>query len=290
MARATYEHWLTAHRLTGLFVASAVVHGAIVDPVLHHSTLLRVAFLVIGGIGLLAYVYRELFARYVVPIYDFRVAAVKRLNESTLEVGLDPMGGRLSFEAGQFVFLAFGGFAAWQRHPFTVSSRPDQSRVTVTIKALGDYTQDLFEKLRPGNPAKVAGPFGGFDYRSGGPVQVWIAGGIGVTPFISWIRAFDDGFDRDVTFYYSVAREEDAIYLDEIRAASIRHPSFRLRLLCTDTEGRLSGPRVMDSVREGAAPSVYMCGPPAMSTALAKDLHRLGLPDGAVRWEQFAGR
>src|SRR5262245_47558270 len=60
LARTSYEHWLTAHRLAGLFVAVAVVHGAIVDPVLHRSTLLRVLFLVVGWVGVAAYLYREL--------------------------------------------------------------------------------------------------------------------------------------------------------------------------------------------------------------------------------------
>jgi predicted ferric reductase len=55
LAPASYERWLTAHRLTGLFVAAAVVHGAIVDPVLHRSTLLRLLFLVVDGIGVAAY-------------------------------------------------------------------------------------------------------------------------------------------------------------------------------------------------------------------------------------------
>src|ERR1700742_1875280 len=48
LARTTYEHWLSAHRLTGLFVAVAVAHGAIVDPVLRHSAVLRVAFVLVG--------------------------------------------------------------------------------------------------------------------------------------------------------------------------------------------------------------------------------------------------
>lgn len=50
MARASYERWLTGHRLTGVFVIVAVVHATIVDPVLHHSVLLRVAFLVVGTV------------------------------------------------------------------------------------------------------------------------------------------------------------------------------------------------------------------------------------------------
>ena len=109
MARASYERWLTGHRLTGLFVIVAVVHGAIVDPVLRHSVLLRVVFLIVGAVGAIAYLYRELFARYVVPIYDYTVVDVRRANNATLEVTLAPVGKQLTFVAGQFVFLALGG-------------------------------------------------------------------------------------------------------------------------------------------------------------------------------------
>jgi predicted ferric reductase len=83
LARTTYEHWLGAHRLTGLFVAVAVTHGAIVDPVLRHSAVLRVAFVFVGVVGVGAYVYRELVAPHVVPAYDYSVTAVRRLGERT---------------------------------------------------------------------------------------------------------------------------------------------------------------------------------------------------------------
>jgi predicted ferric reductase len=215
-------------------VAAAVVHGAIVDPVLRRSTLLRVVFLVVGGIGIAAYLYRELFARYVVPIYDYTVGDVRRLNESTLEVALEPARARLEFRAGQFVFLAFGGFGGWERHPFSVSGAPAAHRLEVTIKAVGDYTHDLYGKLRPGVPAKIAGPFGTFDYRLGGHDQVWIAGGIGITPFLSCVRALDDDFDRTVELCYAVARAGDALYLDELTTAAARHPSLTIHVVDTE--------------------------------------------------------
>jgi predicted ferric reductase len=138
LARTTYEHWLTPHRLTGIFVAAAVAHGALVDPVLHRSTLLRVVFLTVGGVGVAAYLYRELFARFVVPIYDYRVADVRRPNDTMLEVSLDPVRVPIDFVPGQFVFLAFGGPDGWQRHPFSVASAPGDRRLEVGIKAVGD--------------------------------------------------------------------------------------------------------------------------------------------------------
>jgi predicted ferric reductase len=286
LAGATYERWLTAHRLTGLFVIVAVAHGAIVDPTLRASALLRVVFIAIGAVGIAAYGYRELFARYVVPIYDYTVAQVVRSGETALEVALEPRRRPMRFTPGQFVVLAFGGPRGWQRHPFSVTSSPAQPTLEVAIKALGDYTREVHDTLQPGTPAKVAGPFGGFDYRQGGAQQIWIAAGIGVTPFASWIRSLDDGFERSVDFFYSVRERADALYLDEIEAAAERHPTLRPHLHCTDADGRLTPEAVMGD-RDGEPPWIYMCGPPAMMKAFAREFRAMGVPRRLVRWEDF---
>ena len=287
LARASYERWLTAHRMAGLFVAVAVVHGVLGDPVLHHSTVLRIAFLVVGVTGVAAYAYRELLARFVMPIYDYTVAEVRRPNDTTVEVSLDPEGDPLRFRPGQFVALAFGGEGGWQRHPFSVASAPSQRRLEVSIKAAGDYTRDLRDKLQPGTPAKAAGPFGGFDYTRGGRDQIWIAGGIGITPFMSWIRSLDGGFDRNVDFYYSVAHESDALYLDEIQAAAAAHPTLHVHVANAERDGFLTADKAANGRPRGADVWVYMCGPPPMMKALAKGFRALGIPPSRVRWEQF---
>jgi predicted ferric reductase len=287
LARASHERWLSAHRLTGLFVIAAVAHGAVVDPVLHHSTTLRVAFLVVGGIGIAAYLYRELLARYVIPIHDYLVAEVRRPDDTTLDVSLDPARAPLAFAPGQFIFLAFGGPGGWQRHPFSVASAPSESRLRVSIKAAGDYTSDLHNNLKTGTPAKVAGPYGGFDYRGGGHDQIWIAGGIGVTPFLSWIRALDGTFDRHVDFFYSVSHAAAALYLDEIDAAAAAHPTLRAHVIDTEHDGFLTAETAMAGRPNGADVWIYMCGPPAMTGALSNGLRTLGIPASRVRFEQF---
>ena len=287
LARVGYERWLTAHRLAGLFVAVAVVHGALVDPVLHRSTVLRVAFLVVGATGIVAYAYRELLARFVIPIYDYTVADVRRPNDTTVEVSLEPKGDRLRFHPGQFVVLAFGGEGGWQRHPFSVASSSSDPRLEVSIKAVGDYTRDLRDRLQPGTPAKAAGPFGGFDYTRGGHDQIWIAGGIGITPFISWIRSLDGDFERSVDFYYSVAHKADALYLDEIQAAAASHPTLHAHVVDAERDGFLTADKAANGRPRGADVWVYMCGPPPMMRALAEGFRGLGVPAGRVRWEQF---
>jgi predicted ferric reductase len=287
LAHLSHERWVTAHRLTGLFVAAAVVHGAIVDPALHHSTGLRATYLVVGGIGVAAYAYRELLARFVVPNYDYVVADAKRPNDTTLQVRLEPTHQRIEFQPGQFVFLSLGGTFGWQRHPFSVASAPSDRLLEVSIRSAGDYTRELHDELRPGTPAKATGPFGGFDYHRGGHEQIWIAGGIGVTPFMSWIRALDKTFDRSVHFFYTVGQESDALYLDEIEAAHRGHPSFHPHVVYTEKDGQLTAKKAVGDASLGSDAWVYMCGPPGMMKAFSHDLNGLGIPSRRVCWEQF---
>jgi predicted ferric reductase len=287
LAGIGYQRWLTLHRVTGLFLIAAVAHGALVAPALHASALLRITYLVIGGTGVAAYVYRELFARFVVPAHDYTVSDVRRPNETTTEVSLEPVREPLAFVPGQFVVLSFGGSSGWQRHPFSVTNARSDRRLDVSIKAVGDYTHDLHDKLRRGTPAKVVGPFGGFDYGRGGHDQIWIAGGIGITPFMSWIRSLDGSFDRSVDFYYSVRRQADALYVDEIEAAARRYPTLRTKVLVTEREGLLTAKRAANGHPRGADVSVFMCGPPPMMTAFAEGFRTLGVPASQVRWEQF---
>jgi predicted ferric reductase len=290
LARTSYERWLGPHRLTGLFVAVAVVHGALVSPSMRHSPVLRAAFVAVGAIGVAAYLYRELLARYVVPTHEYTVGAVRRLESNVVELALDPVRAPLSFAPGQFVVLAFGGFAGWQRHPFSISSAPADHRLGVTVKASGDYTRRLVDAVRPGVPARVIGPFGEFDYRDGGERQIWVAGGIGVTPFISWIRSVNGELDRDVDFFYSVRTAQDGVYRDEVEAAAQRVPSLRAHVTSSDQDGQLTADAILSRAAPGDSPWVYMCGPPAMMRSLARGFRRRGVPAGRVRWEEFGAR
>ena len=104
---------------------------------------------------------------------------------------------------------------------------------------------------------------------------------------MSWIRAMDESFDRDVAFFYSVAHESDALYLDEITAAAAAHPSLHPHVVDSSRDGFLTAEKATSGMPGNADVWVYMCGPPAMMTALAKGFQQLGIPASQIRWEQF---
>ena len=83
-------------------------------------------------------------------------------------------------------------------HPFTISSAPQEDVLRLTVKASGDFTRHLFSNLKAGMDAVIEGAYGMFDYKTGGQKQIWVAGGIGVTPFLSFIRDMNGDLAQDV--------------------------------------------------------------------------------------------
>lgn len=177
-----YEIWRAVHRTTGVFLAIGFAHGLADASPFGDSALLRWSYVAVGGIGLLVYAYRELLARRGHGLRDYQVREVRAVGHDLTEIVLRPLGRPLDYRPGQFAMLHLEAKDGWHRHPFTLASSPAEPDVRVTIKALGDYTSQVSTLVRPGMPAVLSGPHGRFVHGKGTDRQVWIAGGVGVTP------------------------------------------------------------------------------------------------------------
>ena len=78
--------------------------------------------------------------------------------------------------------------------------------IKLAVKASGDFTQYMQAHLQAGMEADVEGGYGMFDYRTGSREQLWIAGGIGLTPFLSWIRDFVSDHQIQHRLFLQLAR------------------------------------------------------------------------------------
>lgn len=111
------------------------------------------------------------------------------------------------------------------------------------IKASGNFTHYLYESIEPGRKATVEGSYGMLDYRRGGPELTWIAGGIGIPPFLSWLRDLDD-LNCQIDFSYTVRNPDEALFTDEIEEATARHPGLVLHLNISPRDGSLTMERI----------------------------------------------
>lgn len=292
---SNYLRWLSLHRFAGVFVIVGLIHAALVDPVLQRLPLLLGWYVAIAAVGVVAYLYRELLNPFLRVLWrhDYRVETITRLNLQTAEIALTPVGRPFPFVAGQFGFVRFGGSASWEPHPFTISSAPQERLLLLTIRGLGDYTSRLVETLQPGTPAHIGRASGLFTYRIGGHEQVWIAGGIGITPFRSWIRDFEreppSVFDIDL--YYTVRTEQEALFLDEIASAAERYPAFRPHVIYSAVDGPLTVEQIAASSSDPLQPKeFFLCGPQRLIGPFRHALRRRGVPARHIHFERFTFR
>jgi predicted ferric reductase len=155
------------------------------------------------------------------------------------------------------------------------------------VKAVGDYTRAM-RRLEAGAEAVVEGPYGSFssDAKPNGH-QIWLAGGIGVTPFLSMARSLDSGEGPAIDLYYCVEHEEEAHFLDELRAIADRRGDFRVVVVPRDTAGFLTATRLAREHEDLVSSDVLICGPPAMIESLRAQLEAEGVPGEQVHAEEF---
>jgi len=195
----TYEGWKRLKRFIGIFFILAFIHSLTIGNPLH-------AFIAINWVqlffilGTVSYLYTEIFGRFFKKYLPYTVEAVRHPNASTTEVTLRAQKTRIKKQrAGQFLFVRFPRDKGLnESHPFTISSAPREDVLRVTIKASGDFTRYLFQHLQAGMEAVVEGAYGMFDYKTGGQQQIWIAGGIGLTPFLSFVRDMDGTLTQNI--------------------------------------------------------------------------------------------
>jgi predicted ferric reductase len=215
---------------------------------------------------------------------------VKHPNGSTTEVTMRTKAQPINHQrAGQFLFVRFPSDKILnESHPFTISSAPKDEALRVTIKASGDFTRELFTRLKEGAEAVVDGAYGMFDYKTGGQKQIWVAGGIGVTPFLSFIRDMDGNLAHDVDFYYTVRHPDEALFVDEIQAAAQKNPRLKFHIRYSTTQGSLSVEEILrDAHGYLIDHHIYICGPLPMIQAFEQKFLACGVPQRNIHYEEF---
>ncbi len=289
LSGGTYEGWKNLKRFIGIFFIIAFIHALTIPNPLHALvaiTWVQIFFV----IGTVSYLYTELFGRFFKKYQPYMVEAVKHPNASTTEVTLQAKKNPIKkHRAGQFLFVRFSGDRSLnESHPFTISSAPSEDVLRLTIKASGDFTRYLFGNLITDVEAIVEGAYGMFDYKTGGKKQIWVAGGIGLTPFLAFIREMDGNLDQEVDLYYTVRHPEEALFLDEIQAAAEKNPRLKTHIRFSAVDGSLTVEEMVENAGgDVRSHDIYMCGPLPMVQAFTRKFRDLDVPAEQIHFEEF---
>ena len=266
--KLAYHKWLNVHKLMGFFYLLAIGHAYVAESLIKELPTVRAYVFSMMFIGVVAWIYRTFFYSLLHKEREYTIQSVTQISDKFVEVILNPGTDRMEYKAGQFAFFRFHGVSK-EAHPFTISSHPSSHSLRLVIKGLGDYTDTMGELLKPDQSVSVEGPFGHFttDKMLQQP-QVWIAGGIGITPFLSLVR---EQLEHKVKLIWSVRTKEEVAHLvGELEDIAAHNPQFEFELWNSDTKGCIS---VEDlGVEEFRDYTYLFCGPKGLKKAFFKNL------------------
>lgn len=293
-----YRRWKLLHRLAGPAVILALVHAWQYGRTLP-ADVDKWLWLVLAAMAVGAVAWRFVFSRRIGRL-RYRVARVVAVANNLVELVLEPAGRRrLEYDAGQFVYMApfdrelSAGHG--EEHPYTLSSSPDEEDLRIAIKDLGDASRAI-QTVRPGSRVTIEGPYGRFfpdrdadGEHDGDPVkQLWIAGGIGITPFLGRARWLSGRQRRcDIRLVYCVQDEARARFLEELRAIAEEMDGFEVIPHFFYRQGPLDSEFLDAHVPDLAEREAFVCGPPGLNQLAKRLLAAAGIGRKRIHIEEF---
>ena len=285
--RFPYHLWRHVHRLMPVFYLMLVFHGIVLTPT--HYWLHPVGILL--GIALAAGTWASVLSLF------GRIGNSRRARGTVIAVhsadGVTEVTCRLDerwngHRPGQFAFLAFDRIEG--HHPFTIASASnDQRTITFCIKALGNFTRRLPHTVHVGQEVSVEGPYGHFRLDRHDPScrQIWIAGGIGVTPFLSWLETLQASPEHApvADLHYCTRDRANDRFVVRLEQLCAGLPNIRLHVHGKQQGQELSAAGLGLDAQTLKRSEVWFCGPAGLAEALKRGLRALG---GAPRFHQEA--
>jgi predicted ferric reductase len=285
--RPRYHIWKFTHKFLGLAFFIASLHIYLIPSDISRSYSLRAYMLFIVGLGLISAIYRILIAGSLPKVTGI-VRQVNQLNDKVIEIVIEMKERAIKYTSGQFIFVSFiDKNIGKESHPFSITSETNGNIVKLVIKDSGDYTAKL-KNLAAGTLAKIEGPFGKFNFRNfNSKNQIWLAGGIGVTPFLSMIRSLKSDDNYQIDFYYLTKNQEEAVFLDEILAIAKTNNRIKVFPFFSEVKGRINATLINEMSGGLDNKEILLCGPVLMMRNLKDQLIVLGVNKEFIHSEEF---
>lgn len=284
-----YHIWKKTHEWFMWVVLLGAYHGFTVSSDISRFLPLRIWMMGIIGFAVLAMLYRKYLYRFIGPRWQYFVDKTIRRGD-ILELYLVARNKPMLYYPGQFAFLVVDDKKIGnEEHPFSISSTPGDPYLRFSIKIAGDYTL-LLTGLTEGTVVSVWGPYGRFGEKLFSKKQIlMIAGGIGVTPFLSMIRATLGALsDSKISLYYTTPTRQEAVYDAEIKELTSRSAAFSYTLHCSKEEGRLNAEKIQLGTGSLSDCLVFLCGPPPMMASMTDQLIQKGVRRKNIIFEDFS--
>jgi ferredoxin-NADP reductase len=246
-------------------------------------------------------VWREAVERLHPRRLKFCVSEIRKETESVATLRLVAVGRHLPpFQAGQYINLLVEIDGVHTGRPYSISSPPSQTAYyDITVKRVnnGFVSNYLLDRVRVGDTLASTGPAGHFYYNPlfHGKRLVFMAGGSGITPFMSMIREVTDrGHNVQIHLLYGCCTPEEAIFHEELVLRAKSHTNFTYDLViseplkdCKGLTGFMDAALIKKLGITVESSMFYLCGPGEMYKYCVTELQKLGILRRRIRQEVF---
>lgn len=211
----------------------------------------------------------------------------------------------LDFLPGQYLRIqipVLNPDARGDKRLFSIASSPTtKDHLMITTRIIQSTFKKTLFNISPLTKVKITAPFGIFTLNQKETMpHVFLAGGIGMTPFRSMIfYATDNHLQIPITLISSFRTPEDILFKNDFEEITKRNKYFKFIQTITRPEGaktpwhgltgRINADLLKANLPDLKAPIYYIAGPPLMVDELAKLLKSLGIEDAKIRAERFSG-
>jgi len=184
---------------------------------------------------------------------------------------------------------------------FSIASAPFENELMFVTRMRDTAFKRSLKVIPLGTELQMSHAMGSFTlHKNSAKPAVFLAGGIGVTPFFSIVRQADrDRLSHRLYFFYSNHRPEDAPFLAVLKNLERTNPNFwfvgtmtdmpRSRKSWDGETGFIRKEMLSKYLSKLQGPVYYIAGPPAMVAAMREMLVTAGVDEDDIRTEEFAG-
>jgi len=204
------------------------------------------------------------------------------------------------FKAGQFALLQIlkKDFAGVYGKAYTITSLLGDEFLTFAVKRIGIFSNALCD-LEIGDEVKATGPYGNFyPVESDKKDIVFLAGGIGITPFYAVIKDFyKRAVDRKIILFFSNRNKSDIAFFEELKKISDKWKNLEIIHILTREKEKVPGVKEYERLNiemlkkyfmDLGGKDYFICGPPIMMKTLQQQLETQGVKETAINFEDFS--
>ncbi|MEE9376045.1 MAG: ferric reductase-like transmembrane domain-containing protein [Rhizobiaceae bacterium] len=283
-----YHIWRQSHRFIGVAFLFIAFHQMFIKRPFDGNVLLAGYLNIFAILGIASFIYTQLapFLRR----KKYEITSVAHQGGAT-HISAKPVSKPLKSAPGQFAVIKLKKKGLGEPHPFSISGRDKDGALNFSIKASGDFTKRLHEQAEVGDKMLVEGGYGRFKFSPKHPRQLWLAGGIGITPLLAMAQNLDSSLEQEVCLVHCVRSEDEAVQQEMLLRKAAEVKNFAYAFYTSENNGHMNAEKLKDLVGfelDGAL--MMFCGPPPLRSAIEKGLKAMGKTFSSTKFELFEFR